>query len=74
VHEDPHNAPEASKRTIAMVGDLYVQPVVMDYQGKRALVFAFPVGTMIAPSGHKILQALILRSIVFSSPGPLGTA
>jgi hypothetical protein len=33
---------EAAKRTDSLVGDLFVQPVTIDYKGKPAIVFAFP--------------------------------
>lgn len=38
---------EAANRTDALVGDLFVQPVTIDYQGRPAIVFAFPVGVLI---------------------------
>ena len=34
---------ESSKQTQALVGATFVQPVLMDYQGKKAIIFAFSV-------------------------------
>lgn len=34
---------ENSKQTQALVGATFVQPVVMDYQGSKAIIFVFAV-------------------------------
>lgn len=39
-----HLVTESSKLTPALVGEKFVEPTLVDYNGKKALVFAFGVG------------------------------
>ncbi|KAF7986691.1 hypothetical protein HWV62_20206 [Athelia sp. TMB] len=41
---NPQGPIDALKRTQALVGALFVQPVIVNLNGKHSLVFAFPVG------------------------------
>ena len=36
---------ESSKQTTALVGATFVQPVVMEYRGKKGIMFVFAVRT-----------------------------
>lgn len=41
---------EQSKQTQALVGATFVQPAMIDYQGKKAIVFVFSVRAAFGPS------------------------
>lgn len=42
---------ESSKQTQSLVGATFVQPVVMDYQGSKAIIFVFAVCNL--PRGRR---------------------
>jgi hypothetical protein len=49
-----HLITECSKLTPALVGGTFVEPTLVEYQGKKALVFVFAVGCLSLPSGMLI--------------------
>ena len=53
--QGPQGVTDAPKHTQALVGNLFVQPVVIDIRGKRSLVFAFPVSIMIQCSSYDLV-------------------
>ncbi|KAF8909637.1 velvet factor-domain-containing protein [Gymnopilus junonius] len=57
VHHLENGAPitESSKQTQALVGATFVQPVVMDYQGSKSIIFVF-ADLAVKIEGHFILR------------------
>ena len=52
---NPQGPIDASKRTQALVGALFVQPVIVNLNGKHSLVFAFPVGGISSYSSYNLV-------------------
>ncbi|KAF4613129.1 hypothetical protein D9613_011072 [Agrocybe pediades] len=56
---------ENSKQTQALVGATFVQPVIIDYQGKRAIIFAF-ADLAVKIEGHFIMRYRVFD--IFAHP------
>jgi len=64
-HVDGYPLSEKSKMTSALVGATFVQPVALDYQGRRSLMFVF-ADLAVKTEGHFILRYRVFD--IFSTP------
>ncbi|KAF8352122.1 velvet factor-domain-containing protein [Amanita rubescens] len=64
-HVDGYALSEKSKMTSALVGATFVQPVALDYQGRRSLMFVF-ADLAVKTEGHFILRYRVFD--IFSTP------
>ena len=61
-----HIITECSKLTPALIGEKFVEPTLIDYKGKKALVFAFPVSFhlfSILTTANQILSSAVLAAV-----------
>ncbi|KAG6875949.1 hypothetical protein C0993_006621 [Termitomyces sp. T159_Od127] len=63
-----HPIQESSKMTAALVGATFVQPSVIDYQGKKAILFVFAVCFQIPPN-HKLNHRFNFKDLAVKIEG-----
>lgn len=68
-HVNNYPVLEGSKVTTSLVGNLVVQPNVVDYQGRKALVFVFP-DLAVKAEGHFILRYRVFDLYSKARSGP----